>query len=150
MTRITADITFAGERLQRPPLRTLRMTVLVSSTWTAPLWVLVPDRTGGLPVAGAVGRVEFHVVGGATVVALRATDHGAFAVLLDGGGAVTLRDLPVAHWGERPAQLVLELVSCTALLVDGAAVDSTPAAGELDASLLAGRDAVVRELGGVG
>jgi hypothetical protein len=150
VTRVRADIALTAEDLRRPPLRSLRLTVELRSGHDAPLWVLVPDRTGAIASPGPVQRVELYALDGATVVALRDAERGAFGVLLGPRAAVTLHGLPVAHWGDRPSPLVLDVTSATGLRLDGEAVSGSPVGGTLDASPLADQRAVVEALGGIG
>ncbi len=119
----TIKFDFVGTRPSRPPITTLLFDVRLQNTSDAARWFLVPTTLGsGAWLEGEVWGCEtFQMVGAARVVVGRFMGNGGFqAVHLPAGADVTIKRLPVDHYGaEVKGDKTLHAVIATEIEVGG-------------------------------
>jgi hypothetical protein len=118
-TRPVVEITLVNKRYQRPPLVRLLVNVVLRNRASEARWFILPSHLNLPPGKGVDGVEVYHLKGRGKVVLGRFLGTDGFqALLLPANAEVTLRDLPMAYWGDLPKEaVVLEVAIAKQLIV---------------------------------
>lgn len=119
----TISFDFVGTRPSRPPITTLLFDVRLQNTADGERWFLLPTTLGaGAWMEGGVwGAETYQMAGAERVVVGRFMGNGGFqAVHLPAGADVTIKRLPIDHYGDEvKGDKALHAVIATGLEVGG-------------------------------
>lgn len=116
---VEAKIT--GKRRGRPPAVQLQVDLTLRNKADKPRWFVLPkDLNTGNPDGGVdtIEAYELKGQGRAVVLSLLGS-NGAQAVLVPGGGEVKIEGLAIAHWGDLPQKVDLEVILASDVTLSG-------------------------------